>query len=61
MEQGQIPVPMCHCGDVADMKTSWTIRNPGRDFFGCRHHGVSDWKEFMNLSFNFNFVMNLWF
>ena len=53
MEQGQIPVPMYHCGDVADMKTSWTTRNPGRRFFGCRHYGVSDWEEFMNLCFNF--------
>lgn len=27
----------CHCGDDFGMWTSWTPRNPGRRFVGCRN------------------------
>lgn len=29
----------CNCGNVLAMRTSWTVDNPGRRFYGCK-----DWK-----------------
>ncbi|CAI9261023.1 unnamed protein product [Lactuca saligna] len=31
-------IRMCYCGDRAGMWTSWTRKNPGRRFFGCRNY-----------------------
>ncbi|KAK8545816.1 hypothetical protein V6N12_026635 [Hibiscus sabdariffa] len=30
--------PVCYCGLVTEIKTSWTTGNPGRRFFGCKNH-----------------------
>ncbi|KAM7525704.1 hypothetical protein LguiA_015606 [Lonicera macranthoides] len=29
----------CFCGEVAPIRVSWTSRNPGRRFFGCKKYG----------------------
>jgi hypothetical protein len=31
-----ITVPNCGCGEPAGIRTSQTVKNPGRQFFGCR-------------------------
>ncbi|KAJ4813130.1 GRF zinc finger protein [Rhynchospora pubera] len=30
--------PNCHCNELAVLKTSWTIANPGRRFLGCPNY-----------------------
>lgn len=37
----ELPLPMCHCWEVATMRTSRTEANHGRRFLGCRHFEVS--------------------
>jgi hypothetical protein len=29
----------CYCGMKAYLRTSWTDKNPGRQFFGCTQYG----------------------
>ncbi|KAL4313079.1 hypothetical protein GQ457_01G010190 [Hibiscus cannabinus] len=41
-------IPLCHCGLPTEMKTSWTTRNPGRRFFGCKNHGKRKSCRFMS-------------
>lgn len=31
-----VAVPNCECGEPAGVRTSQTVKNPGRQFFGCR-------------------------
>ncbi|CAN1185807.1 hypothetical protein LINPERPRIM_LOCUS38768 [Linum perenne] len=31
--------PLCGCGQMAVIRTSWTESNPGRCFFGCGKYG----------------------
>ncbi|KAK8552167.1 hypothetical protein V6N13_120586 [Hibiscus sabdariffa] len=34
-----ISFPICGCGYPAKLTTSWSNRNPGRRFFGCKNYG----------------------
>ena len=29
---------VCYCGKVATVRTSWTVANPGRKFYGCEEY-----------------------
>ncbi|MBA0627031.1 hypothetical protein Godav_004585, partial [Gossypium davidsonii] len=31
-------IPVCYCGNPANLKTSWSNDNPGRRFFGCKKY-----------------------
>ena len=33
--------PTCNCGVPARVKTSWTVENPGKRFYGCAYYEVS--------------------
>ncbi|KAL4297525.1 hypothetical protein GQ457_12G003780 [Hibiscus cannabinus] len=37
--------PVCYCGLVTEIKTSWTTGNPGRRFFGCKNHASLRYKS----------------
>ncbi|MBA0639996.1 hypothetical protein Goklo_022986, partial [Gossypium klotzschianum] len=32
-------IPVCYCGNLAKLNTSWSNGNPGRRFFGCKKFG----------------------
>ncbi|GMI64494.1 hypothetical protein HRI_000118700 [Hibiscus trionum] len=34
-----VEFPVCGCGILAQLKTSWSIDNPRMRFFGCKDHG----------------------
>ncbi|CAN0903431.1 hypothetical protein LINGRAHAP2_LOCUS22556, partial [Linum grandiflorum] len=49
-------VPICKCGEVAIMVTSWTEDNPGRRFLGCQRrysHKILS-RYFLSFSFKKN-------
>ncbi|KAG4215917.1 hypothetical protein ERO13_A01G209050v2 [Gossypium hirsutum] len=33
-------IPMCYCGNIANLRTSWSNDNPGRRFFGCKKYVI---------------------
>ncbi|KAB2070868.1 hypothetical protein ES319_A08G184500v1 [Gossypium barbadense] len=32
-------IPVCHCGNLAKLNTSWSNDNPGMRFFRCKKFG----------------------
>ncbi|MBA0570500.1 hypothetical protein Golob_004151, partial [Gossypium lobatum] len=32
-------IPVCYCGNLAKLITSWSNDNPGSRFFGCKKFG----------------------